>query len=352
MKHRGVSQQSVLVLGILVVTMSLIAVITAQEVWKAPAGALVSVKADAAPTVNGMADDPAWKNVPETKITVAGGANHGTTEISMKSVYAGDQVYFLVTWGDPTESFMRSPWEKQADGSWKVLKDPDDKGGDNNRYYEDKLALIWPISESIPNFKTAGCFVLCHAGENADVKPYGNKYTAEAGQKGDIWHWKSVRNVGQVDDQYVDYTRYSKETPEAGRKSDPKQSGGYVNNETTDKKLPAFMLSVGKPKDGSPGYIVDSEKVPFDDAQFKAGDRIPGIIISPIVGDRGDIAAGWKWANGVWTLEFGRKLVTGSEFDVQFQDFKATYTFGIATFDNTQVRHAFASTSTSFVFKP
>jgi hypothetical protein len=47
---------------------------------------------------------------------------------------------------------------------------------------------------------------------------------------------------------------------------------------------------------------------------------IPGIVKSEIVGDRGQISAGWNYANGKWTLEFGRKLVTGSETDVQFSD--------------------------------
>jgi hypothetical protein len=37
----------------------------------------------------------------------------------------------------------------------------------------------------------------------------------------------------------------------------------------------------------------------------------------------------------------GRALVTGSEFDVQFDDLSATYFFGVAAFDNAQVRHAF-----------
>lgn len=54
----------------------------------------------------------------------------------------------------------------------------------------------------------------------------------------------------------------------------------------------------------------------------------------------------------MWTLEFGRKLATGSEFDVQFDDLTATYYFGVATFDNAQVRHAFEAGSTPFVFKP
>jgi len=43
----------------------------------------------------------------------------------------------------------------------------------------------------------------------------------------------------------------------------------------------------------------------------------------------------------MWTLELARKLVTGSQFDVQFNDLTKGYFFGVAAFDNAQVRHAF-----------
>ncbi len=36
-----------------------------------------------------------------------------------------------------------------------------------------------------------------------------------------------------------------------------------------------------------------------------------------------------------------RKLVTGSKTDVQFDKLDGTYDFGLATFDNAQVRHAY-----------
>ena len=39
---------------------------------------------------------------------------------------------------DPTNSVRRMPYQKQADGSWKKLGDPNDKGGDDNLY----LSLI------------------------------------------------------------------------------------------------------------------------------------------------------------------------------------------------------------------
>lgn len=329
--------------------------------WTAPEGALVSVMVDSAPTLDGVADEAFWADAPGADVEVSGGANFdgkGGTTVTLKSVYSGDMVYFLVTYADPTESQQRAPWVKQEDGSWKKLKDPDDKGGNNNVYYEDKFAMIWPIADSITNFDKQGCFAVCHAGENPDLKPYGNKYTAGEGQMGDIWHWKSVRNYNQLDDQYLDWTKVDTSTPEnqaktieAGRHSDPKESGGYSNNETEDKTLPAFALPDNMP--APPYYIIDGEKVTFDDSKYKAGDEVPGIVKSEIVGDRGDISAGWKYADGKWTIEFSRKLVTASEkYDVQFSDLTATYYFGFAIFENAQVRHAFEAGATPFVFKP
>lgn len=312
---------------------------------------LASVAVEEAPTLDGAADEAYWADAPAVEVNVMGGANMGESVVTLKSVYTEDSVYFLVSWADPTQSFLRSPWELQADGTWIQLKDPDDKGGDNNVWYEDKFAFIWPINDSIPGFAEAGCFTACHAGENSDVKPYGNKYTAEEGQMGDIWHWKSVRNLNQMHDQYLDSVRYSEDTKEAGRHSDKSDSGGYVNNVNEDKTAPAFMLPEDAAKDGSPGFILDSEKVEFDPTAFEAGDRVPGIIISEFVGDGGDIAAGWVWADGVWTLELGRALVTESEFDVQFDDLGATYYFAVAAFDNAQVRHAFQTGAVAFTFE-
>jgi len=336
--------------------------------WEAPKGALVSYPADAAPKLDGVADDAAWANAQETVISVAGGANNFTVDASLKSVYDGDTVYFVLTYADPTESWFRSPWEKQADGTWKKIVDPNDKGGDNNTVYEDKFAMIWSINNSIKNFETTGCFVACHAGENSDKKPYGNKYTATEGELGDIWHWKSVRNLGQIDDQYLDWTRYDAEKAvEAGRKSDKKDSGGYADNFASmpdpkdatktvpDKTKPGFTSPNIDMTTGAPGYILDSEKVALDQAgsdAIPAGSYVPGIVKSPIVGDRGDISAAWKWENGVWTIEFSRKLTTGSETDVQFSDMAGMYYFGLAVFENAQVRHAFQTGSTPFVFMP
>jgi hypothetical protein len=336
--------------------------------WEAPAGALVAYPVDAAPTLDGVADDAAWADAQELVIPVAGGFNNFGTDAKLKAAYSGDTVYFVMTYADPTESWFRSPWQKQEDGTWKKIVDPNDKGGDNNTVYEDKFAMIWSIDNSIKNYETTGCFVACHAGENSDKKPYGNKYTASEGEMGDIWHWKSVRNLGQIDDQYLDSTRYDPEkSVEAGRKSDAKDSGGYADNFASmpdpadstktvpDKTMPGFTSPSVDLTTGAPGYILDSEKVALDKAALDAmpaGSYIPGIVKSAIVGDRGDISAAWKWENGIWTIEFSRKLTTGSETDVQFSDLTGTYHFGLAVFENAQVRHAFQNGSTPFVFMP
>ena len=208
----------------------------------------------------------------------------GKTTATLKAVYSGDMVYFLVQYDDPTESMRRGPYQKQADGSWKKLKDPADKGGDDNVYYEDKWAMIWNINNSIAAFDKKGCMAACHEGEAR--KPYGNKYTSKDGEIGDMWHMKGMRTapLGKVDDQYLDHTRFdAKASPNAGRKSDP---GGpeYKAFDLVNGK-PEFMNKDGKAANaGGTFYIVDGNQVAFDDSKFKAGDEVASYLHLPAQG--------------------------------------------------------------------
>jgi hypothetical protein len=299
---------------------------------------LIAKKVPAAPALD-VTLDAAWQGAEPLAVKAVGGKNlpGGSSEITLRALYTTDTVYFFVQYKDPTDSVRRSPWVKQPDGSWVKVKDPNDKGGDNNLYYEDKMGVLWNIGS--PAFAQRGCFAACHTGEG---KPYGNKYLQNPGERLDMWHWKGLRTatVGQIDDQYVDHTRYDPDkAKEAGRKSDPKTGGGYSDNVSEDKKAPKFALKGNKP--APPYWIVDGEKEPFDDSKYKAGDEVPGIIVAPFTGDRGDISARSAWKDGTRTVVFWRKLTTGSEFDVQFSDLKKDYAFGVAVFDNAQVRHAY-----------
>jgi len=308
------------------------------------ADTVTAVKVAQPPKLAAGAADPAWANAKPLSVPLTGGKNFkdGSTTATLKAVYSGDMLYLLLQYDDPTQSVRRSPFQKQADGKWIKLKDPEDKGGDNNKVYEDKFALIWNVNNSIKGFNEQGCMVACHAGEAG--KPYGNKYTASEGEIGDIWHMKSIRTgyIGQTDDQYLDSTRFDKDkAPEAGRKSDPKAGGGYADVKLIDGK-PEFMSKNALPanKKGGTYYIKDESKVPFDDSKFKSGDEVASIIVAPLTGDRGEIATNINWKGGKWTAVMSRKLVTGSKFDAQFDNLDATYSFGLAAFDNAQVRHA------------
>jgi len=321
---------------------------------------LVSVKTETAPTMDGKVDESWSKAAPFSielsKLSYEPANYNGMrkTKVSIRSLYDSENIYFLVQWTDPTQSLQRSPWVKQADGSWKMLQNLDNTGHEN-QYYEDKMAMLWNISTK--GFETRGCAAVCHkarGGKNAgiaDTSP-GRKFTDKPGETLDMWHWKSVRtgSVGQFDDQYIDHAK--NENPDWGRHGDSKTGGGYSDNINAAKTGPAFMN-----KDpGSPNkfWILASEKTDFVDT-FKPGDVVAGIVVSPFTGSRADISSQSSWENGTWTVEFKRKLVTTEENaatqDVQFSDLKKAYFFGIAVFDNTQIDHLYHEGAQQLTFK-
>ena len=303
---------------------------------------LVAAKVATPPTLDGNANDIAWAQARPITVKVTDGANFGgkgETTATLKAVYSGDTVYFLVQYADPTDSVRRGPFQKQADGKWIKLRDPADKGGDDNIYYEDKWAMIWNINNSVAGFNENGCAVMCHAGE--DPKPYGNKYTSKEGELADMWHSKGMRTatLGHVDDQYVDHTRWSKTTPNAGRKGDP--GGPEYQGFSLVGGKPPFMNPDGKAANRGGAYnMVDGKQVPFNDSLFRPGDEVASFKSIPLKGDRADLKVATKWSKGLHTSEVSRRLTTGSKFDVQFSDLNAQYAFGFAAFDNAQVRHA------------
>ena len=315
---------------------------------------LVSARGATAPDLDGNPSDAAWADVQAVTVDTTGGANHSATRVTIKSTFDDENVYFLLIWADPSQSFLLNPWEKQNDGSWKKLSGADNQGGDENEFYQDKLALLWPVNNSLPGFAPGseagrGCGIACHSGEGAPDKALGLMLTGGPDQIGDLWQLKTVMNAGQVDDGYLDGTSYSQDSPWAGFHGDPGK-GGYRSNQTKDRSAPAYMPKDGGEKTGAPGYILDAEKENFDEGLFSPAERLPGLLKAPYEGDRGDIRAGWSYQDGAWTLELARKRVTGSAYDVQFDDLEKSYFFALATFDNTQVRHAVQNGVVEFKF--
>jgi hypothetical protein len=299
-----------------------------------PERRLRAARVRALPAIDGRAE-AGWSRAQPLVLAVAGGANTANTEVTLRAVYTERRVAFLAEWDDPTESLAYETWVKQADGSW--CQPTRGEPGDPIGYYEDKFAMAWSIGDSVPGFGRKGCAAACHTGE---VKRFGLKHTAREGERADVWHWKAARSnpVGQIDDQYVDHTRYDAQAaPNAGRKTDPEMGGGYRPNRSADGTRPAFApLDPGR----TPFWVPEDAKQPFQD-RFLAGERVGGILVAPFTGDRGHIQGKGAWREGRWTLEWARDLETGSPFDVQFRDRGAGYPFGVAVFDDTSTRHSF-----------
>lgn len=348
-------------LSLSAITLAAIGLMGCQAVEeKVSPDSLVAAFASTAPDMNAGAADPVWAKARPLNGTLTGGANFGAkpgekgdTTFTLKAAYTADMLYMLIQYKDPTNSVRRGPYQKQADGTWKKLVDPSDKGGDDNMYYEDKWAMLWPVNEATAKpFAKEGCAMACHEGQG---KPYGNKYTNLPGQLLDMWHMKGVRTGpnGLVHDQYTDDTRYDPKTaPNAGRKGDPSTTSEYAGIKLING-VPEFMNKDAKPANaGGTYYVKKGNEAPFDNSKFKTGDEVASIFIMSQAGtDAGDVKTVNSWANGMHTSVVSRKLVTGSKFDVQFSDLSARYGFGFAAFDNAQVRHATSDDPMYLVFK-
>ncbi len=318
---------------------------------------LTSVKTNKPILLSGAVDN-AWQKAAPMKVTLDNlpyEPNNGypgmtETTVTMKSLYDDEYVYFLIQYDDPTKSLARFPWVKQADGSWKQMKNKDSTGHDNT-FYEDKVGIFWNINTA--GFSDEGCMISCHMDIEGDTSA-GRKFTNNPGETIDIWHVKNVRTspLGQVDDQFVDSTNNGKTNKGWGRKGDVKTGGGYKNNYNKDKTGPAYMNF--PPSESAKYYVLPSLKTPFVDI-FKPGDVVPGIVIDAFEGPRADIEMRGKWDGGKWTLEIRRKLVTTGEKsniqDVQFSDLNKTYYFGIAVFDNSQIDHLYHDGVLALQFK-
>ncbi|MGE5578007.1 MAG: ethylbenzene dehydrogenase-related protein [Syntrophothermus sp.] len=324
---------------------------------------LTAVKVNKAPRIDGKAD-AVWNKAKAVSIPIMGGFA-GDIDVTVKSVINGDRIYFLYQWPDDEQSVRRGPWVYEGDGKFKHV--PYAPEGFNSAdlgnwsqapkdyAYEDKLAVLWNINDSTQGFNEQGCAVSCHV----DASPRPLKYTNAPGEKLDLWHWKLDRTdpVGKLDDQFVDNVSDVNIRKGAGRSGDP---GGeeYANNYNGDKTGPKYVPAKGKIT-APPYYILDNNKREItakDLAGLKPGDEIAAAIVGlpamTTATDRADVDARGSYdaKKKLWTLEVGRKLVTGSPNDVQFDDLKKTYYFGVAVFDNAQIEHSWSPDVYKLVF--
>jgi hypothetical protein len=235
-------------------------------------------------------------------------------DVNIQAVYDDNAIAMRFEWADASESIWKNAWA--WDGS--AFK----KSGD-----EDRLQLLWPI-ENHPEFASKGCAAVCHNLDPDQGKWYMS--TENESLRFDVFHWKSTRTnpVGQADDQWLSVLTDPNDT-ESSRHGDAKDSGGYADNVNEAKDGPAFVNGA----DPQSPFILTDDKAAIDVSQLAANAIIPGFVLSPFAGSRGDLAAAGKWENGKWVVVLMRPLDTGHDDDVVFTPPKR-YAFGLSVTDD------------------
>ena len=241
-----------------------------------PAGPreLLATKVEDSPVVDGKGDEALWERAAgiTTVDTVA------EIEVTLKAVYTDEAIFFLVTYPDPSENREHKTmlWDAEA-----------------QRY------RVGPKREDMFVFKW-----------NMEPQPANLSLSADRPYAADIWFWKAYRTdaSGHADDKMHIYSI----TPLAQSKRVFSRSGKLFH-----------LLRPGDA--GKPAY----ELLIYD---HYAGDTVPRYRQVQPAGSRADIRAKGRWDEGIWTIEFGRKLMTGHSDDVQF-DPDQRYLFGVSRYE-------------------
>jgi hypothetical protein len=321
------------------------------------AGDLVSLHVDTAPTLDGVADEAVWADAEELVVSVIGGGANG--DVTFKSVFTDTDVYLYAEWDDSTMSLTR------GSGAWEY------NGTGFNNFdtgSEDRLALMWEIG-TITDFADDGCMVKCHL-------DYGSAgaFLEVEGEKGDVWHMKAGRSLpttsaaqvgtptinddhqatagkfmfsGWLDDKVLTYDEEPYEG-DGGRHGDAGDET-YSRNRNETKTGPLYIES--NPADYIDAMVLTQAEIDggetldvetASDVDLAAawaiyegfGALVPERILAPPTGSRGDVAQAAVWEDGTWSTEISRKLVTGNDDDVQFDDLDAGYLFGVSIMDD------------------
>ena len=245
----------------------------AQSKSKAPAE-LIAVKVATAPVIDGNANEEFWSRakplVTHDKLA--------KVKLTIRAVYTDDTVFILATFPDKTENRAHKTQIWVADQSrYRISADR-----------EDTFVIKWSM----------------------EGQPVDLRIDAEEPYKADIWYWKSHRtdHAGYADDKMHVYS--SLKVP---------NSKGLVS-----KNGVRFYLK--RPGDsGKAAYktVIHGDHV---------GDRTSLYEQAIPQGSRADVRAKGMWRDGVWTVEFARKLVTGHKDDVQFDTRKA-YVLGVSRYE-------------------
>ncbi len=235
---------------------------------------IVAVKVSGAPAIDGRGDDPEWRR---SRPCVTRDAVSGL-DITLRAVYAGDRIFFLVQYADQDESRAQKPW------IWNRDLEMYEVGPQR----EDTFVFKWSMS-----------------GNQIDLSIRSDEeYTA------DIWYWKACR------------------TDPAGYADDKNQSQTFTRTPKTRQVTTRSGKSAFLKRRGDYG---ESAYRPMVYLNYH-GDTIGQFQNRQPTGSRSDIQARGLWANHQWTIEFSRKLKTGHDDDIQFET-SGRFLFGVSRYE-------------------
>lgn len=304
--------------------------------------------------IDGHADEPAWQSAKVVKVTGYGGANfeQGRTQMHIRALENGSELFLHVTWADPSQSLQHLPLIKRA-SHWQVLENGF-FNFDEQTYYEDKLGII------LADTCQWGAAATAHLGPKPLADRPGNwhgkgyHYSPDTKIR-DLWHWKAVRtnDMFLADDNFIgapDIERPGNRRYSAGYLPDPKQAGNYLMNwqwyrptHIEPKRLPKDpqQLAPYQEENVDLNWIAAwFEYTPYDASadHFPEGTLMPSVFYESdqFEGDRADVRARGIWQDGWWSLELVRKLDTSSDYDIQLTNGTCLW---IAAFDHAQIAH-------------
>jgi hypothetical protein len=234
---------------------------------------VITTKVTGAPTIDGSEKDDVWsaaRTVTVKDVTT-------DSDVTLKSVYTEDMIFFLVSFPDSREDRFHKPWVWDKEfGAYKL-----------GPQREDTFTFKWNMTDGVE-----------------DISNYSDKdYTT------DVWYWKAGRTdpAGYSDDKMHVLA------PNPGKKAKE------LISRSGKKRYLMRLGDAGKPA---------QKKRILTDYQGDVENQYESAVPD---GSRADIKTRGVWKDGRWTVEFGRKLNTGHADDIQLDSASGKkYHFGIS----------------------
>ena len=263
---------------------------------------LQAAKTSTPPKLDGSGDDAAWKSATELKLEAEGRGGEAKGKklpVTLRAAYDKENVYFLLRWQDGTKDETHKSWV------WNESKGAYEAGPDR----EDNAALSFPIKGTFTANMLSGQDELW-----------------------DVWHWKAQRTAPAG--YAMDRTHVFSATEPPGGKAKKYQAENGKD------------VWIARPEDA--GDSVTKEGQAPSGKQAAPPKHYEALKPS---GSAADIRTGQAYADGWWTVEFARKLNTGSADDASL-DVAKTIPLGLAVFDKSEHENHYTGGPIIFSFAP